>query len=267
VTPDLSWMLDPKVLVGGLWSALLVVVGAVLVMVRGRVRVLRYVVVHNAVAISAKDDSFGHIEVRLAGGLIDRLWMTTVTLTNDTGKDFEALPIRIYANDDTLLFGERTEVTGTTFKIDHAPEFVKKLALPAGTAPDAEQQHLFNHRRDYVIPVLNRGESAKWHLLTTVKDVDKGQTPIQGPSVWCDLLKAGVKLRHRVIGPQVLGVPTKAAVGIGLVATVMAYGIALAFDASPWAVALPGTIVGFLAPIIGAWVYKAVRLLLPMLVQ
>lgn len=228
---------------------------------------LHFIASHTAIAMSAKDDAFGHIEVRCAGQPIDRLWMTTVTLTNDTGKDFEALPVRIYTQDDTLLFGERTELTGTTFKIGQSPEMMKKLELTPGTPPTPEQQHIFAHQRDYVVPVLNRGESAKWFLLTTVKPVPEGQTPIQGPSVWCDLLKAGVKLRYRIVGPQVLGVPTKVAVGIGLVATILAYAVSIAFDAPSWVAALPSAIVGFLAPIIGAYVYKAARLVLPMLVH
>lgn len=44
----LSWMLDPKVLLGGVWVVILAIAGgAVLVTVRGRIRVLQFTVEHD----------------------------------------------------------------------------------------------------------------------------------------------------------------------------------------------------------------------------
>lgn len=263
---DLSWLLEPQVLLGGAWAVALVVLGAVLVTVRGRLRVLYFTVGHVPVAVSNKDDAFGHIEVMLNGKAIDRLWMTTVTLTNNTGKDFEALPVRIFTRDETMMLGERTELAGTTFKIAQSPEMVKALRLEPGASPSAEQVRIARHGRDYVLPVLNRGDSAKWNILTTVKPPADGQQQLT-PSAFCDLLRAGVKVRYRQIGPEVLGVPTKLAVWIGLAATVFTYGLSVWLFADAWAAALPVAAVGFLASIIGACIYKAVRFVLPVVVH
>jgi hypothetical protein len=265
-------MFEPQTLLGGVWSVVLVVIGAGLVVARNRIRVLQYTVNHVPVAISGKDDSFGHIEVMLNKGPVDRLWMTTVTLTNDTGKDFEKLPVRIRTNDDTLMWGQRSEITNSSFQVIFAPDWAQKIKLEKTAdqnqaVPTPEQQHLFNHERDFVVPVLNRKDSAKWTIITTVRSVPEGQPQIVGPSVWCDMLQSGVKVGYRPVGPEVWGVPTKRARLVGVAATLIVYGVAVGLLADPWAAAIPSTVIGFIGPLVGAFIYKVFRRILPMVIH
>jgi hypothetical protein len=259
-------MFEPRALIGAVWAVVFFISGAAVLAIRQRVRVLEYTVLHDRVAVASKDDVFGNIEVKYHGTDVSRLWMTRVILKNDTGKDFEALPIRVYTNDDTYLLAGQGEVAGSIYKVELSPDYLRSLETAQGVTPTPEQFKIFARRRDYVVPVLNRGDKVTWSFLSSVVEAE-GRAPIPGPSAWLDVQRAGVRARHRFVGPEVLGVPTKRAILLGLIATVAIYLLAVFTIADPWAAAIPSTIVGFFAPFVGAYIYKAFRFVLPMVVH
>lgn len=256
-------MLDPKVLLGGVWAVALAIAGAVLVSVRGRIRVLQFTVDHDNLAVSIDDPAFGQVQVTYAGVPVTRLWMTRVTLRNDTGKDFEKLEVRVFTNDDTMLLGERIERSASTYKIGYTEAFEGKLALAAGVPPTAQQQHAFNHGRDFLVPVLNRNDWVTWNFLTSVPPAPAGKPQATGPSVWIDIQQAGLRVRYRPNVPLIHGVPTKKAAILAIIATIVAYLASAYFLRNPWLAAAPSGIVALFGQTIGAYMYKAYRLVIP----
>lgn len=89
--------------------------------------------------------------------------------------------------------------------------------------------------------------------------MDNGLPPPAGPSVWLDVQRAGLKARHRYLVPVVRGAPTKRAVFLGLLATLVVYATAVLTLTDPWAAAIPSTVVGFFSPFVGAYIYELFR--------
>lgn len=256
-------MLDAKVLLGGVWAVVLAIAGAVLVTVRGRIRVLQFTVEHDNLAVSIDDPAFGQVQVTYAGIPVTRLWRTRVTLRNDTGKDFEKLEVRVFTNEDTMLLGERIERSASSYKIGYTKAFEGTLALAAGVPPTPQQQHAFNHGRDFLVPVLNRNDWITWNFLTSVPLAHDGKPQASGPSVWVEIQQAGLRVRYRPSVPLIHGVPVKTAATLGVIATVVAYLASAYLLRNPWLAAAPSGIVALFGQSIGAHMYKAYRLVIP----
>lgn len=92
------------------------------------------------------------------GNPFSRLWMTRIVRTNDTGKGFDALPVRIYAGEGTVRLAGQGDIAGSIHKVEFAPAYVHELAIASDAAPTKEQQAIFSSRRDFLIPVVNRGD-------------------------------------------------------------------------------------------------------------
>ena len=247
--PDLSQLLESKFLLSGGSVVVGAFLGNLIAVLRARIRTLEYCVNHDHVAFSANDAIFGSIQVTWQNHNVTNLFSSRVELENRTGKDLTDLKIKVFTT-DTLMLGERTEITGTTHVLKFTPEFAQQLAVPAGATPTQQQFTLYNHNREYLVPVLNRGQRVVMTYLTTV--------PIagQGPAVWLDMLHPGIRVQYRAVVPQIHGVPTRTAIAIGLLACVAVLVVSSIMLSEPWAAALVCLLVGLFAQSVGAFIYR-----------
>ena len=155
---------------------------------RGRVRVLDYTVTHDRVGVSAADTALGDIAVTWGGTPVANLFLTTVTLENNTSSNLTALRFKTWTGNDTFLLSEHREVVGSTFHPNYTPEYAASLATPTGEAPTSEQQQIYWHNREYHLPVFNRNQRAIFRYLTTAAQ------NTDGPWVWADMQHRGVRV-------------------------------------------------------------------------
>jgi hypothetical protein len=208
--PDIKQLFESKTfmsllsLVGG------GLVGNLIAVLRNRVKTIEYTVNHERIAFSADDAIFGSIRVTWQNLNVTNLFSSQITLENQTGRDFTNLKVKIYTG-ETLLLSERTEISGTTYILQWSYEFQQQLNVPQGATPTEQQFNIYNHSREYVVPILNRGQRAIMTYLTTVP---KGT---EAPAVWLDILHEGVRVQYRQAVPQVHGVPVRLALSFGLV--------------------------------------------------
>jgi hypothetical protein len=222
---------------------------------RRKLRTLEYTVHHDQVGISATDAVLGSVNVLWEGQPLPNLYLTNVVLENPTWQDFTQLTVRAYTGHDTLLLNQYTEITGTTHVLVWTPDFAAAITIPAGQAPTEAQLEIFRHRRDFIVPVLNRGQKVVMRFLTTVPSGRVG-----GPVVWVDMLHPGVRVEYRKLEPQIHGVPVRFALPIGISGSLAILVLSGLYIDQPWAVGLTCLLVGFIAQSIGAWMYKAYRL-------
>ncbi len=178
------------------------------------------------------------------------LYTSRVELSNRTGKDLTDLKVKVYTNDDTIIFGERTAIPGTTHVLKFTDEFSQVLKVSPGEKPSEQQFKTYNHRREYVVPTLNRGQSV---VMTYLSSAPNGAA---GPSVWLDLLHPGVRVQYRIIVAQVHGVPVRIALILGLISAVVAFVLSSLYLDEPWAAALVCLVVGLAAQSVGALLFR-----------
>ncbi len=258
--PDLSQLIDSKALLAALSAVGGGLIGNLVAVLRSRVKTLEYTVNHDRMAFSADDAIFGSIRVTWQNHDVTNLFSTRITLENHTGKDFTNLKIKVFTG-DTLLLGERTEIPGTTYTLKWTDDYQQQVYVPPGSNPTEQQFSIYNHSREYVIPVLNRGQRAVMTYLTTVPNGN------QGPGAWLDMLHEGAKVQYRQVVPKVHGVPIRLAISVGIVACVAVLVIASFTLTEPWAAAAICMVFGLFAQSIGAFLYRGLRFIKALVVR
>jgi hypothetical protein len=163
--------------------------------------------------------------------------------------------VKVYTG-NTLLLNERSEISGTTYIPKLTEAYLEAIRVAPGEAPTDEQLQKYRHEREYVIPVFNRGQRVVFTYLTTVPIAN------EGPLVWVDMLHPGAKVLFRPTVQQIHGVPVRLAVPIGLLASLLAVVLVVAFVKLLWLAALICIMVGLMAQSIGAglyWVFRFVK--------
>jgi hypothetical protein len=252
--PDFSELLNNKALLSAVAALIGGFVGNLIAVLRNRVKTLEYTVTHDRVAFASNDPVFGSIQVAWQGHNVTGLFTSRVELRNDTSRDLTGVTLKVYTG-DTLLLTERTEIPGTTHVPQWSVAFKQQMHVPTGGTPTPQQFDVYNHNREYAVPVLNRGQRVVMTYLTTENSGS------QGPSVWLDMLHEGVRVEYRPQGPQVHGVAQKVALAIGLVASVLVLALSSLFIAESWLAALICLVVGLFAQFVGAMLYRMFRFL------
>lgn len=250
---ELNQLIDNKAFLS-LFSAVVGgLIGNLIALLRSSIKTIEYTVSHDRIAFSTNDAVFGLIRVTWQGHDVTNLFSTRVTLENQTGKDFTNLKVKVYTN-DTMILGEQTEIPGTTYVLNWTEEYKHKIAVLPGSNPTSEQFRTYNHSREYLIPVLNRGQRAVLTYLTSVS----GNT--HAPGAWLDMLHEGVKVQYRQVVPQIHGVPVLLALYIGAVTCVAVLAVTSFTISEPWAAAAICMTTGLFAQSLGAVIYRCLRL-------
>jgi hypothetical protein len=214
-----------------------------------RVQQLDYTVVHDRAGISAEDEVFGRLSVLWQNQPVQNLWVSMVTIENNTSRDYEDITFRMWAAPTTNLLNARADIDGIHVP-RLSPEFEEAVRVPAGGAPTAEQTEIFRHNREFLVRALNRGGRVRVGFWTTVIG---GQ---QGPAIWVATQHPGVTMVFRPLVAQIHGVPVKAAVSLGLALSILFILILAALKVPAWPIVAFGLLIGLFAQSIGAGVYR-----------
>ena len=233
------------------------VVGSALTAFTGKLQsktsTLRYSCRVDRVAVSANDQLFGAVNVTWQGTAVRNLYTAVVEVENTTSRDFENVPFKIYIGDATVLLGERTAVLDSPYIVTWSDTFKSQLSVTTGATPTQQQWNIYNHSREYTIPVFNRRQRLQFTYLCTCPGTD------EPPGIFVSTLYPGMKLKRRNFAPLVLGVPVHVAAPRGLLVTVLAVILCGVFVGNSWIAAVIPAVVGLTAQIYGAWLYKAER--------
>ncbi len=174
---------------------------------RSRVTVLRYQIVHTYLGASQTDALFGTLKVSLNDEEYANVYLSTVSLTNDTGKDFKDLEINIVPDQQTQVLGSYGRKSPGMNFLPFTDEF--QNYVNQAIAKNQEAATYIETRRDYRIPVLNRNDQITVTLLTTNA---AGQQP--SLAIGCDYV--GVRLNQAPTVPQMYGEPQTLSAWIGI---------------------------------------------------
>jgi hypothetical protein len=211
----------------------------------------RYNVWHSRVGLSTDDSIFGSVRVTWNNTAIPNLYLSTVELVNESMKDYENITVRVYTRDAHLL-SENTEIVGTTYSLNWTEDFFTKLQVVPGQAPLPEQIELHSKQRDYLIPVINRGQVIRFGYLNSAI------TPNQ-PTIWLDILHKGIKLKFGVAHNKIYNVAQPTAALVGIIVGIVIIGIIITCNSSIWMAAILSFLYGLFAQIPGAFTVKLWR--------
>jgi hypothetical protein len=219
---------------------------------RGRVKTLEYRVNHQAIGFSANDAAHGKIEVTWRGNAVANLFLSTLTVTNDTSVDFKDLIVVVWSPNETVILTEQYDVPGSAFLPQARKEYAEAIEAESGGDYNNIPER-FYHRREYVFAVFNRGKTITIHYLTSV--------PNGGPPyLWMNTEQQGLEAVFRQTGPEAWGVPINIARWWGIGLSLLALPIIYAFSSKGWGVGL-GWFAGATSLALGAMFTRTLRTL------
>ena len=207
-----------------------------------------YTVEHLHIGISASDPTLGTTTVNWNGRPVDKLFTSTVQLKNSSLKDYSDVDVCVFSNNTTLLT-EITSIAGTTKSLHWTDTY---SGLVSSIDDEAHRIDLITSRREYNIPTMNRGQVVRFTILNEPKSD-------QPPELWLEILHQGVRVKFKVIQPEILGVPRPLAVIVGLVFSAVFLGAVVIFINEVWLAAALCLAFGLIVVVPGAYAIKVGR--------
>ncbi|WP_374339761.1 hypothetical protein [Leeia sp.] len=213
--------------------------------------VFSYSVTHNIVGITTEDPIFGSFAVTWNGKEVSNLYLSTITMRNESLNDYESVVVKTYTS-DTSLMSEQTQLLDSPNILEWSENYKERLHVEEGQTPSEDQWSMYTGRREHVIPIFNRGETI------TITYLNSAQTS-STPNIWLSITKKGVKLKYRGQHNQILGIPQAQAAFVGvLIGLIILVALALLVS-EPWVIGLTAMMYGFVAQIPGAYTIKLLR--------
>jgi len=248
---NITTLLESEIFVPALSGVFGVLLTIVTQRLLNRRSMFSYTVTHNRVGLSVEDAVYGSVKVTWNDNPVNRLYLSTVVVTNQSMKDHKSVVMRVFSNDTVLLAGTAFISDGIE-PIDFSEEYKSKIAVRDGDAPTAEQYDLYSRQRDYMVPVINRGQILRFELLNTPCTEAE-------PTVWLNILHKGIACKHHVHQQQVMGVPQLSAAWTGMLLSMLGVGIVLLLVKSAPLAALISLAVGWFSILPGAYAVKFYR--------
>lgn len=215
----------------------------------------RYTVRTNHIGLTAEDPIFGTVKVTWQENDFRNLYTSTIQLENATNKDFEKVEFKVYTETETILLNERAFILNTAYSLEWTDDFKKRMLLNKGETPTQEQLNLYNHSREYIIPIFNRGQIVEITYLCTRPNDN------QLPLLWLSTLTKGIRLKEIKNFDLIWGVPKNSAIMRGVLLAIFTFLFCGFFVESIWLATSLSMIVGLGGAVWGAMLYKGERYL------
>jgi hypothetical protein len=206
-----------------------------------------YFVNHNMIGLSATDAVFGTVAVLWNGSPMQNLYLSTIEMKNESPNDYENIVIRSYTN-DTQLMTEQTQLLDSPHVIEWSAKYKTDMAVNGIQLTDL-QRKIYSGGREYVIPVLNRGQSVRLMYLNSANSANP-------PNIFLSVLQKGVKLKFRPPKRQVFGVYYSQASFLGLFIGIFVLSGLIFYVSNPFIIALGAFVYGLFALLPGAYLIK-----------
>ena len=237
-----------------LLSTASLVIGAIITLLvtafQRRTATLTYSVRMDRIALAAEDPVFGAVRLTWREMNVRNLHMAVIEIDNPSGRDFEDVTLKVYTNNETVLLSEHTSVVGTPYIVSWSPEFLASVHVAQGQNPTSVQLSIYNHSREYRVPVFNRDQSLHFNILCTRPGDDLT------PMVYVSTILKGGRLIRRVKTPLIFGVPVGLAAIRGIVVALLALLMCGLFVKNIWMAAALCMSLGLCAQMVGAFLYK-----------
>lgn len=175
-----------------------------------RISILRYTVFHQHIAISSNIPAIGSIEVLHNKIPVNSLYISTIYIVNDTNRDLSNIEFNLCCDSDSIILISHGNNNSSGKNIYFTDKYSK---ISSDSNPEVARQTLLF--RDYIVPVMNRGDTIEFSLLIVN---ELRNYPLI--SVACDHI--GVKIKFQKAPRQKLfGESTSLSALIGIIITII----------------------------------------------
>jgi hypothetical protein len=213
--------------------------------------IFTYSVNHTRVGVTAEDAVFGSVAVSWNGQPTPNLYLSTIEMKNESLNDYENVVVKTYTT-DTKLMTEQTQLLDTPNVLEWSDKYKNDIHVPDGGTPTDHQWKLYNGQREYIIPILNRGQSIKITYLNSAQSSAM-------PSIWLSVAIKGVRLKFQGPQNQILGVPQNQAAFVGVLLGLAILLVLALYLNMPWVAVTATMTYGFIAQLPGAYSIKLYR--------
>jgi len=221
-----------------------------------RMTSLRWEVQHQNVATSIEYALFGRVQVLYNDKPVTNLRLCTVQLENESSRDLTDVEVTLAYSDGTNFLSGGGALQGAAnwlpFTNRYNDVFTRAFKPNANLNLSNTDVDYVRTRREYRIPVLNRGSRVNFYFLVV-------PSPTSGPKLQLTCVHPGVRLQERPQQAMLLGVPRNQAAVVGLI-------IALALTlwvpstlSNPWAIASTAFLFGTFGSLFGVLAIKTYR--------
>ena len=165
--------------------------------------------------------------------------------------DYEDLIIAVYSG-GTELLSEQTRISGSPAVLQRSEYFSKLLHIEKGEEPTKNQLEIYATQREYIVPVMNRGQIITITYANSVTDYSM-------LGIWLSVTKKGVKLIERKPQQIVFGVQQPRAALMGVIIGLFTLPFLVLNMSNVWIVAFVIYFYGLIAQVPGAYAIKAWR--------
>lgn len=177
--------------------------------------------------------------------------MSTINLVNESFNDYEKVIIHVFTS-DTRLLNEQTQILGTPKILDWSDNYKNQTAVNKGEEPTTEQFNIYFGQREYLVPVMNRGQTIKLTYLNSAKTNDS-------PNLWLDVSQKGVKLKFRPPQQTFMGIPQPRAAFVGVMIGFVLIWLLISYNVQLWLAVTASFVFGLVAQLPGAFIIKSWR--------
>lgn len=188
------------------------------------------------------------VRVEWRGNKVPNLYMATMEVENTSSKDFENVSLTAHTRDGTRLLDEWTVIVNTPDRVKWSPDFEREVVLESTDPPTQQDQklQLWQSRREYVVPVLNRRQLLRLHFLCIPPQEH------QLPEVLLNVSAPGVRMMYRSHLNFILQVPTELTLLPGITTALLIVFAAIMYAENIWLTAAITGLVCWFTQFIGA---------------
>lgn len=244
------------------WGAFSFLCGALIMHLwnrfRNRLKRLRYTVEYTRLAVSSQNPAWGNIQVLHNNFPVKNLHFGLVELQNESTSDLQDVRVDIATVDGGEILISNGSIEGVLQQISFTDSFKGLMEKVIAKTATQDEQGFFIRRREYVIPVFNRGAVTRFFTLMTRPDEKK-------PTLKISINHPGTVLIHQSRIGLLWGVPKDTALQVGIFLGVLLISPILKMGSSHSIVTFFGWVTGLCVLPIGVIAIKAWRFLLKVL--
>jgi len=174
-----------------------------------RITKLKYSIWHNYIGSSIEDVKFGSVKLLYNQNELQNLYSSNVIIKNETGRDLNNIELNISCDDYSLILVSHGRNKDSIKEL----EFTDKYTSIIEKNNPSDSDYIYK-RRDYKIPVINRGDIIEITLLTT-------NFNNQRPVLFVSSEHIGVKLKYYIEPIKLMGVSQISSSFIGLIISIV----------------------------------------------
>jgi hypothetical protein len=226
---------------------ILLIVGAILGVIvskiKSRISLVTYSVSTSKLGETANNTIHGKIEVRHRDQILPNFYFSRVRVQNISNSDLEGIRILFYVGDGVLILSDYIRYENEVRVIPYTAEYAAVI--------EKSDSPMFFARREYNVPVLNRGQAIVLELTLTHR------AELGFPYLYASMVHKGAKLVEKPYTIEYHGVSVKRTFPWAIIIGVILYVIASAMSLNPWIGYATMLIYGLFAQSVSAFLIKS----------